>query len=531
MALKKNSIITLIKTNYLLIIVIIISSFIYCTNLGGRYYTNDEPETVLFGKTILKFGLPLAWDGKSLHSGSQGLDFHIINGYYLWNYHPWLQFYLAALGLLFGTSPAVVRLPFALFGVATIVVTYFLSMELFKSRFVSFLVSLQLIFLIPFFLYMRQVRYYSPDVFFYLVVLWLMIRLHNKKWKTKEYFFFALGGFFLFLTNYVTWVAVILFITIFILWKRCLDKKLIGIIFFQILFAGIWYLVLQPYHGHITLAQGGNNYLIHTIHYLSYVNSFLFSFLFLPLVFIIAKKHSSFWLLSLWISSYLLIIIIFLDPHGRYLVNITPVLMLFYGYIYTFLLSIKHNGTLQRLAYAGLFVVFLITLTSNILGQLPWILTKSSHVRLHPFPEEFYYELTGYYPSMQQQLGKFLLNNYSPNNLSWSNGYDDDIYNLTGIPRISPICDTNSKKYIGPNSVTNPDNIKLFIFYHDFNKIQSLSEDPCLGPKWQKILNKNYKKLQFSLKNVYMPNDTDIVSHDFPPFKADPDEITIYEKK
>jgi Dolichyl-phosphate-mannose-protein mannosyltransferase len=521
-----------IKHNYLILFILLLSSFIYCTNLGGQYFTNDEPETVMFGNTILKSGLPLAWDGHFFHSGSNGLDFRIIDGYYLWSYHPWLQFYLAALGLLLGSSPADVRLPFALFGVATVLIIYFISREIFKNRFVSLLVCLQLIFLMPFFLFMRQVRYYSPDVFFYVVLLWLIIRLQKKLWNKKEYYFFAAAGLLLFLSDYVTWVSFLLFIIGYLLWKRLMDKKLIGIILLQILFAGIWYLMLQPYHGQLLIKQGENNLFLHAVQYLSYINSFLFPFILLPFVFLLAWRRNSFRLMVSWIAANLLVYIIFLEPQGRYLVDITPVLILFYGYLYSYLFAFKKTDTLQRLGYAAVTVIFLTTVTSNILGQLPWMMIKPSHTKLNTYPEEFYDELTGYYPNMIQPISKYLLKDYKPGDIFWSNKFKIGLYLQTGIPPLSDFCDTQTHNFVGPNHDTNLNKIEWFIFFkYNVRQIQTLSKLPCLGQKWQEKLGSRYKKKQFTPVNVYSLNDTDIVSHVFPPLKASDDQVVIYEKK
>src|SRR5260221_2129676 len=184
----------LYKQKLFLFLIIFLASIIFLTNLGAQGYSFDEPETVTIAKSILKFGYPSAWDGTQVNSQG-GLDFTIINGMYFWTWHPWMQFYLVApFYLFFGNSATWLRVPFALFGVATVVIFYQLAMIIFIKIWLAFILSIQLIFLLPFFLYVRQIRYYSPSAFFSIILFIVLLRLFDDKFNKKMSFVLFIIG-------------------------------------------------------------------------------------------------------------------------------------------------------------------------------------------------------------------------------------------------------------------------------------------------------------------------------------------------
>ncbi|MGB2961084.1 MAG: glycosyltransferase, partial [Candidatus Omnitrophota bacterium] len=85
-----------------IIIITIVAAVLILANLGNQYLWQDEAETAMLAKNILRFGYPKAWDEMNLVNPA------IRTGYgenHAWLYHPWVQFYIAALSfLLFGTS-------------------------------------------------------------------------------------------------------------------------------------------------------------------------------------------------------------------------------------------------------------------------------------------------------------------------------------------------------------------------------------------------------------------------------------------
>ena len=56
-------------------------------NLDDRYLWEDEAETALLAQRVLRFGVPIAWDGRDLISQECGADY---DANYLWRQTPWL---------------------------------------------------------------------------------------------------------------------------------------------------------------------------------------------------------------------------------------------------------------------------------------------------------------------------------------------------------------------------------------------------------------------------------------------------------
>lgn len=518
-----------ISSNYLFILIVLISGLVFLTNLGGQYYSLDEPETVILGKTILKQGLPLAWDGKNLISGTNGLDSSFMLGKYVWKWHPWFQHYLAAVSVFFfGDSVAGSRFLFALFGVGSILVVYKIAKTIFEKKIVAFLISFQLIFLLPFFLYMRQVRYYAPATFFSLVILVLLLTYLKREWSLREKVFFGLSTFLLFMTNYVLWFSTILIIFPVLLFFKKKDKKIFFVLAAEIIFAGIWFVIFKPYGGNVMVSNSIHGSIINNFKtYMSYINGFIFPLLLIPWVFFLirnSKKLIYFFLILFWVVIKLIIDTTFLDPHGRYLVDLFPVFIILYGFIYLFLLN-------KRKIFL-LVIIFLLFSTTNLLhiNTIKNVLAKNYSIP--SWTINYKTELTGQYPNMIPEVGKYLNGKAESGNLYWSNNYRWYLYNESGVPSISPLCDLKKQKFTGPVSVSNPDNIRWFIFFqHDKRLPQALDTISCFGKNWQKKIEESYTKKILPLSSLsYTVNDPDIVNRQYPPVKTAKDQVIIYEK-
>lgn len=512
-----------------IILIAIIAGIIFLTNLGGQYYSLDEPETVILGRTILKQGLPLAWDGQNFVSGTNGLDSSFIFGKYIWKWHPWFQHYLAAASIfIFGDSVGGSRFLFALFGVGSVLVIYKIAELIFQNKSVAFLVSLQLIFLLPFFLYVRQVRYYAPAAFFSLVILFLLLIYLKRNWNLKEKIFMGLSTFFLFMSNYVLWFSTILIIIpIFFLFKKR-DKKIFAVLIAEIIFAVAWFVVFKPYGGNVMVSNSIHGSLINNFKtYISYINGFIFPLLLIPLVFILirnSKKLVYFFLILFWIIVKLAVDTAFLDPHGRYLIDLFPVFIVLYGFIYLFLLK-KQKAFL-------LVIIFLIFSTTNILHRNTLKDLFAQKFNSPFWPVNYKTELTGQYPNMILEIGNYMKNNARKGDLYWSNNYRWYLYESSNVPSVSPLCNLENRNLKGFSSITRMQNIRWFIFFQHDNRLpSSLNNIPCFGKEWQEKIEKEYTKINFPLSNsVYIVNDPDIVNRQYPPVKAMRDQVIIYEK-
>ena len=112
-------------------------------NLSRSLLWQDEAQTALQARTTLQHGIPMGHDGENSLSQEQGRD---VDSNDVFRYHPWMQFYITAASFaLFGESTFTARLPFALLGVATVVLTYYTARFLWRNEAAAIIVSLTLL--------------------------------------------------------------------------------------------------------------------------------------------------------------------------------------------------------------------------------------------------------------------------------------------------------------------------------------------------------------------------------------------------
>ncbi|MCK4752405.1 MAG: glycosyltransferase family 39 protein [Planctomycetes bacterium] len=193
-----------------LIIALVLSSILLLANLGNRYLWQDEAQTALVSKTILSHGVPLGYDGKNSFSAESENEY---GQDYIWKWHPWVPFYLTALSFkLFGLNAFAARLPFALFGIATIMLTYFFAKSVTRDMKTASVATVLLMLSVPFLLLSRQCRYYSLIAFFSLLSLYgYMILLEKKKTGT---IIFLISGILLFHCNHL--FCALMLVTVFV---------------------------------------------------------------------------------------------------------------------------------------------------------------------------------------------------------------------------------------------------------------------------------------------------------------------------
>jgi hypothetical protein len=154
--------------------------------LGDRVLWQDEAETAVLAKNVLKFGWPVACDGKNIVSQERWLEF---GPDFIWRWSGWLQIYLAAISFkLFGITTFSARFPFALLGTLTPFITFLLVKMTLKDEQVALLAMTIMVFSIPFILFERQCRYFPV-----LCLLTLMANigvtgvLKNQRWAYPWY--------------------------------------------------------------------------------------------------------------------------------------------------------------------------------------------------------------------------------------------------------------------------------------------------------------------------------------------------------
>src|SRR3990172_12838795 len=92
-------------------VVLALAAALLFPNLGRDSLWADEGDTAVLAGSILKSGVPTAWDGVTFTDSDFGAR---LNDDLVMVSHPWLQYYLTAASLaLFGHSAFAARLPFA----------------------------------------------------------------------------------------------------------------------------------------------------------------------------------------------------------------------------------------------------------------------------------------------------------------------------------------------------------------------------------------------------------------------------------
>src|SRR5918993_5100455 len=95
-------------------IVTLISLPLFLYGLGSTYLWQDEAQTALLGRSVLRYGVPMVGSGAESLSAHMGSDAGLYGIYFQIS---WLQAYVAAASFaLFGESSWSARIPFALAG-------------------------------------------------------------------------------------------------------------------------------------------------------------------------------------------------------------------------------------------------------------------------------------------------------------------------------------------------------------------------------------------------------------------------------
>ena len=460
---------------------------------------------------------------KCLFLSANGIDSRLIFGKYIWTWHPWLQHYVTLAGILiFGNNLWGTRLFFALCGVLSVILLFKTSTLIFQNKLISFLLSLQLIFLLPFFLYSRQARYYSLSSFFSLCVFYLLVKYIWHRLDRNNYILFFVSLLLLFFSNYLIWLSCLIVVFIVLLIKR--NKILFTIIIVETAFAIFWFLIFRPYNSNVFMAAHSlTNIPLLAGKSISYINAYLFPLILVPIIFFLGrKKFSKFiYLVSIWMLVHLSLVTVFLVPHGRYIIHLAPILVLLYGVIYYFLRK-------KNILFLLLLSIFFIS--TSILNTFPLQIINHYVKEVNVF-DAYKIELTKKYQTYLPILAGYFKKNYHQGDL-YLGSYSYAVYLDSKVPFFSLICDGKTGQYTGPRSITNKDNIR-WIYFADLNQatLNTKNQSECFVNLWKQIADKYVlKKLEVG-KNVYNGNDSDIVSRAFPPTSFNQKYIYFYEKK
>ncbi len=180
-------------------LLLVAASLLTLPKLGSQFLWQDEAQTALLATTVVERGIPYGYDGRNYFSQELGAEY---GDGYVWKWHTWLPFYLVALSFeALGRDTLAARLPFALFGIATIGLSYVFAMGLWRDRYAAVSASVMLLTCVPFLLLSRQARYYSAAAFLSL----LGLEAYRRIWEGRRHgpVLFIAAATLLFHTHYV----------------------------------------------------------------------------------------------------------------------------------------------------------------------------------------------------------------------------------------------------------------------------------------------------------------------------------------
>jgi hypothetical protein len=177
----------LVRRHWPLLIVAAAGMALILTDLGSDYLWEDEGDTAVLALSVVKHGVPKAWDGVTFFDSDKGTreteNLTMVS-------HPWLQFYVTALSFrIFGESAFAARLPFALAGVMTILLVYLFVWQVTSNRWSSFCAAALLVLSVPFLLYSRQCRNYSLNMLFTCCAVFIFFGMNS--WRRCALFVVA----------------------------------------------------------------------------------------------------------------------------------------------------------------------------------------------------------------------------------------------------------------------------------------------------------------------------------------------------
>jgi len=198
------------KTKRYILLLFIAIAFLVFKGLNFVPLWADEADVVIFGRSILQFGVPKAFDGLNwVHAGHTALQ----TADTTWIYHPWLPHYLTALCLLLfkGSIPAV-KIVFAFLGLCSFFFFY-KSAKIISNKSSFVLLFLTLLFLnASFLVYLRQLRYYPLNILFTSILFFCYLSYLKGE---KYYLLGGISTVLFFFSNYLSCLSFVFSIVLY----------------------------------------------------------------------------------------------------------------------------------------------------------------------------------------------------------------------------------------------------------------------------------------------------------------------------
>ncbi|CAG1066520.1 hypothetical protein BAC1_02138 [uncultured bacterium] len=188
--------------NIALILIVVFSIFLQFKNLGDRTLWEDEAQTAVLARQVVAHGLPMFTEGET-NIPTDRSDLSDFNDKKIFIWNTWFPHYITAASFIsFGESTWSARLPFALFGVLSVLLYAAICLRLFGQNKRLLIISFVMLAMsVPLLLHVRQCRYYSIIIFGTLWMIWGYISvLEGKK---RGMFHLVAGGILCFYSFYV----------------------------------------------------------------------------------------------------------------------------------------------------------------------------------------------------------------------------------------------------------------------------------------------------------------------------------------
>jgi len=257
-------------------LLLVVGAVLLFANLGNIYLWQDEAETALLSQRLRMYGLPLAFDGRNLiRQAPQDVQY---TDDYVWVYHPWFPFYLTALSFAFlGPTTFAARLPYALAGLATILLLYYCVNRYFRDRRIAMLSASFLLLCVPFLLHARQCKYFPFAALFAVALLDAYLRLLQDHAPGFILPYFVLAGFLLFQSNFGAFIPIIASLGVHFLLRRpgwAMLKRMALAMSILFLFTIPWGLYLQAW-ARGRFAFDVYRFSGHMAHYIVYITGWI----------------------------------------------------------------------------------------------------------------------------------------------------------------------------------------------------------------------------------------------------------------
>jgi len=424
-------------------------------NLGNIYLWQDEAETALLSQRLGAYGLPLAFDGRNLiRQAPEDIQY---TADYVWVYHPWLPFYATALSFaLLGPTTFAARLPFALAGLAAVVLFYFSLRHHFRDQRIAMLGATLLLLCVPFLLHARQCKYFPFAALFTVAALDAYLRLRQDDQVRIALPCFILSGFFLFQSNFGAFLPLMAALGMHFLLSRPTSGQ-VGRMFLAVVvlawFIVPWAIYLQ------TWARGRFFFDIYRFAGHLYITGWVLPWPILaPFVYLylvrrrngLALSADEFSALSLFIATVVITVLFlsltFIWMYFSYIVQLVPLLMA--------MLAVTLLRVLDRSRVLGYTLIVLLVAT-NVLHLVPYVLPVARSFqwaslaprrylaetdeliatagRLHFDLADYAYELTHDYDGPDEGMVLFLEANAAPGDVVLTNYGELPIAFYTGL--------------------------------------------------------------------------------------------------